>query len=91
VHAGNHGNSATIPTESVIEALARETGAEPDYIRQLYEHEFAQLAATATVRGFLSLIASRNVKRAMQGAGTHASERSPALPSRTLQVRSTAS
>jgi len=47
---------------SVIETLARETGSEPARIRELYEREFARLEGSATVRGFISLIACRNVR-----------------------------
>ena len=51
---------------SAIEALARETGAEPAKIQELYERELADLEATAKVRGFLSVLASRNVRAALR-------------------------
>jgi hypothetical protein len=49
-----------------IEALARETGTEPAKVQELYEREFADLEATATVRGFLSVLASRNVRAVLR-------------------------
>jgi hypothetical protein len=47
---------------SVIETLARETGSEPAYVRELYEREVAHLEANAKIRGYVSLLASRNVR-----------------------------
>jgi hypothetical protein len=51
---------------ATIEALARETGTEPAKVQELYEREFADLEATATVRSFLSVLASRNVRAALR-------------------------
>jgi len=51
---------------TTIEALARETGKEPAKVQELYEREFADLEATATVRGFLSVLASRNVRAVLR-------------------------
>ncbi len=50
---------------SVVEALAWESGREVAYIKELYEREFAKLEANAKVRGFLSILAYRNVRTAL--------------------------
>ncbi len=55
--SGQHG--------SVIESLARETGTEPARVQAMYEQELAQLEANSRVRGFLSVLASRNVREAL--------------------------
>jgi len=47
---------------TTIDALARETGTEPARVQELYEREFADLEATATVKSFLSVLASRKVR-----------------------------
>lgn len=52
--------------DSIINALARETGGEPAYVKTLYEREFAHLKSTATVHGFLSLIAYGNVRKVLR-------------------------
>jgi hypothetical protein len=51
---------------SAIEALARETGREPAQVKELYERELAQLEATAKVRGFINLLVSRKVRKALR-------------------------
>ena len=51
---------------TTIEALARETGMEPAKVQVLYEREYADLEATATVRGFLAVLASRNVRAVLR-------------------------
>jgi hypothetical protein len=51
---------------SAIEALARETGSEPAHVRELYERELAHLESNAKVRGFLSVLACRNVRMALR-------------------------
>lgn len=56
---------------ATIEALARETGAEPEKVQALYEREFAGLEATATVRGFLSVLACRNVRAVLRRKPHH--------------------
>jgi hypothetical protein len=70
MQAGNRESSASAQHASVVEALARETGAEPSHVQQLYEHELAQLEANAKVRGFLSVLACRHVRMALRE--THA-------------------
>jgi hypothetical protein len=56
---------------SAIEDLARETGSEPAQVKELYERELAQLEATAKVRGFINLLVSRNVRRALRESSAH--------------------
>jgi hypothetical protein len=52
--------------QATIEALAWETGTEPVMVRELYERELADLEATATVRSFLSVLASRKVRAVLR-------------------------
>jgi hypothetical protein len=52
---------------SDIETLARETGSEPAYVKELYERELAHLEANAKIRGYVSLLACRNVRMALRG------------------------
>jgi hypothetical protein len=51
---------------ATIETLARETGTDPAKVRELYDREFSDLEATATVRGFLSVLASRKVRAVLR-------------------------
>jgi hypothetical protein len=57
---------ASVQYGSTIEALARETGSEPAHVRELYEREFAHLESNAKVRGFLSVLACRNVRMVLR-------------------------
>jgi hypothetical protein len=56
---------------SAIDDLVRETGSEPAQVKELYERELAQLEATAKVRGFINLLVSRNVRKALRERGVH--------------------
>ena len=56
---------------SAIDDLVRETGSEPAQVKELYERELAQLEATAKVRGFITLLVSRNVRKALRERGAH--------------------
>ncbi len=60
-----HDDKSSTQHGSVIESLARETGTEPARVKQMYEHELAHLEANSKVRGFLSVLASRNVRAAL--------------------------
>ena len=51
--------------QAAIEALARETDTEPAYVQQLYDRELAELEANAKIHGYLSILASRKVRRAI--------------------------
>jgi hypothetical protein len=53
---------------STIEALARETGSAPAHVKELYECELAHLESNAKVRGFLSVLALRNVRMVLRDA-----------------------
>ena len=66
MQVGNSESPASARHGSVIEALALETGTEPSRVRELYELEFAQLEMNAKVRGFLSVLACRNVRMALR-------------------------
>ena len=49
-----------------IQALAKESGAAQPEIAELYDHEFAELEATATVRDFLAVLAARRVRATLR-------------------------
>ena len=51
---------------SSIQALAKESGATQPEFAELYDHEFAELEATATVRNFLAVLASRKVRATLR-------------------------
>lgn len=51
---------------SAIDALARETHADPSRVRELYERELAELGAHAKVVGYLPVLARRNVKATLR-------------------------
>ena len=60
--------AAREPYGELIRTLAQETGLQPEYIRELYERELAQLGANARLTGFLSVLAGRNVRLALRDA-----------------------
>ena len=62
MNAGDRDGPASAQDSSIIEALARETGREAAHVKELYEREFAKLEVNAKVRGFLSILAYRNVR-----------------------------
>jgi Protein of unknown function (DUF3562) len=64
--------STSVRHGSVIDDLARETGAETSHVRELYEYELAQLEVNAKVRGYLSVLACRNVRMALREKSVHA-------------------
>jgi hypothetical protein len=72
MQADDRESSRSSADGSAIETLARETGSELAYVKELYEREFAQLEATATVKGFLSLLAYRNVRVELRKSDTPA-------------------
>jgi hypothetical protein len=65
MNAGDRDDPASGQDRSIVEALARETGREAAQVKELYEREFAKLEANAKVRGFLSILAYRNVRTAL--------------------------
>jgi hypothetical protein len=66
MQTGDREGPASAQHGSIIEALARETGTELSHVKELYEHELAQLEANAKVRGFLSVLACRHVRMALR-------------------------
>ena len=57
--------------ELAIEALAKETQAGIDRVRELYEAEHSRLAAQARIKTYVSVFATRLVRDALQKT-THA-------------------
>jgi hypothetical protein len=68
MHGHSHQMQESARHQAAIDSLARETRAEPAYVRQLYEQELANLEANAKVRGYLFVLASRNVRSAIHKA-----------------------
>jgi hypothetical protein len=58
--------------ENTITKLARQTHAEIEVVRHLYDEEIATLQKDATVKGFIGVIAARRVKRRLLGGETRA-------------------
>ena len=60
-------NSAGDPAkhQQIIESLARETQADVDHVREIYEVEHARLNAEARVKTFVSVIAVRLVRNVL--------------------------
>jgi hypothetical protein len=56
----------TTSAEAVIHSLASETETPPDLVRSLYEEEFSNLNEQATVKQFVSVIATRLVRRRLR-------------------------
>jgi hypothetical protein len=63
--------------DATIDALARETGTEPARVQELYEREFTDLEATATVRSFLCVLASRKVRAVLRQNHRHRTSARP--------------
>jgi hypothetical protein len=61
-----HERSLSVHDRSAMETLAQDPGADLALVIDLYERELAHLEATATVRGFLPVLASRNVRMALR-------------------------
>jgi hypothetical protein len=64
------GSSDPARHEQAIEALAKETHAEVDHVRELYEVEHARLHATARVKTFVGVIATRLVRKVLHRENT---------------------
>ncbi len=52
--------------QQVIEALAKENHASVDHVRELFESEHARLESEARVKTFVSVIATRLVRRVLR-------------------------
>lgn len=63
--SNNKKGPESLQHDAAIAAIARETGLEQRLIKELYEREWAELAAHATVRNFISMLAARNVRVAL--------------------------
>jgi hypothetical protein len=61
-----HGDSLSASDRFAVEALAQEMGAELALVSELYEHELAQLEASAKVRGYLSVLTGRKVRMVLR-------------------------
>lgn len=57
---------STSKHDQIIEALARETHVSIDRVREIYELECSRLDAGARVKTFVSVIATRLVRNALQ-------------------------
>jgi hypothetical protein len=68
-------NTAGDPAKQqhLIEALARENDSSIDHVRELYEMEHARLASDARVKTYVSVIATRLVKKALHAERTERS------------------
>jgi Protein of unknown function (DUF3562) len=56
----------TTSAEAAIHSLASETETSTDLVRSLYEEEFSNLNEQATVKQFVSVIATRLVRRRLR-------------------------
>jgi hypothetical protein len=64
----NDAKASEAARESVVAALALETGAEQGHVRQLYDKALARLEENAKVRGYLTVLAGRNVRSSLREA-----------------------
>ena len=55
--------------EATITKLAKQTHANVDVVRHLYEEEIAALHNEASVKGFIGVIAARRVRQRLLAAG----------------------
>lgn len=60
-HAGDPARN-----QQVIEALAKENSASVDHVRELFETEHRRLSSEARVKTFVSVIATRLVRRVLR-------------------------
>jgi hypothetical protein len=51
--------------KEVIETLARESDAPIDHVRELYEAEHARLESEASIKTFVSVVATRLVRKTL--------------------------
>jgi hypothetical protein len=57
---------STAKNEQIIEALAKETAVSVERVREIYESECSRLDADARVKTYVSVIATRLVRNALQ-------------------------
>ena len=58
--------AATTKHDQIIEALAKETAVSVERVREIYESERSRLDADARVKTYVSVIATRLVRNALQ-------------------------
>jgi predicted GIY-YIG superfamily endonuclease len=63
--------------ESAIAKLARQTNANEEVVRHLYDEEIAALQKEAAVKGFIGVIAARRVKQRLLASAAHATAGHP--------------
>jgi hypothetical protein len=56
--------------DAVVASIARETATSTDLVRTLYEEEVAALTASATVRQFIGVIATKRVRQQLRSLGS---------------------
>jgi hypothetical protein len=56
---------------TVVDAIARDTSTSPDLVRALYEEEVAILSASATIKQFVGVIATRRVRQQLRELDHH--------------------
>jgi hypothetical protein len=64
--------------DSAIAKLAKQTDANEEVVRHLYDEEIATLQKEAAVKGFIGVIAARRVKRRLLASTGHAQSHRPA-------------
>lgn len=60
--------SVSAKHDQIIEALAKETEVSVDRVREIYETECSRLDADARVKTYVSVIATRLVRNALQSS-----------------------
>ena len=70
--ADGHANSLSTNDQYAVEALSRDMGVDLAFVKELYVSELAQLEANARVQGFLSVLASRQVRLKLRAHGAAA-------------------
>jgi hypothetical protein len=78
--AARSGTKSRASDESAISKLAKQTQAEPDVVRTLYEQEVEALGNKAAVKGFIGIVAARRVRQRLLSAARQVRQR--LLPAR---------
>ena len=61
-------DSSRLSDSTTVTALAKETHASPEVVKDLYRQEVAAVGAAAKVKNFISIIAGRRVKQRLMAA-----------------------
>jgi hypothetical protein len=59
-------SAATAKHDQIIEALAKESAVSVELVREIYESECSRLQADARIKTYVSVIATRLVRNALQ-------------------------